>query len=250
MVCCLLAICGSFAIAGEKSTGSALSYTVDNAYVSKYMWRGIALNKDGAYQPAVTVSHNSGVSLNVWGSSDTTNVTDNRGHLTEVDYTLNYKWDTKLCGMNAGYVYYAFPNTSTFSTSEIYASACLSNAKFSPTLAAFYDVDESKGFYLNASTGYCCQLPGNKTALSTVDFAAKLGYGDGKHNELNYGARQAGFTDILLSASLPWKVSEGWKVTPSLSYTRVINDDLRDSLAARDVKNDNFFGSVTATYEF
>ena len=65
--------------------------------VSDYRFRGLSLsNKDPAFQPSITVTHESGFYASVWGS----NIADNGGDKVEVDLTVGVS--KEIGGFTAG----------------------------------------------------------------------------------------------------------------------------------------------------
>lgn len=250
-VCCVLATSSCVLYAQEDPTEAipTISTNLDLAYVSKYIWRGIELNPDAAVQPSLTVSHPNGLSFNFWGSMDTTDVVGESGSFTEIDYTLSYEFKAADHDMTAGLIYYAFPNTSFASTSEVFAGMCFGGA-LSPTLSVNYDFDEADGYYLSLSGGYACPTPWSKKAPE-VGLSAKVSYGSSDYNEFYYpGVTKGAFTDALFSASMPIAVNDKVTITPSISYSLAIDGDVKDSLEAAGLDENNFFIGVTASSSF
>ncbi|MBI2844188.1 MAG: hypothetical protein HYX78_12375 [Armatimonadetes bacterium] len=249
-VCCLVA---APAVTAQESVpdvlATGISTAMDLAYVSKYIWRGISLNPDPAYQPSLTVSHPTGLSFNFWASADTTDVSGNSGEFTEIDYTLSYDWTAKSGhAMNAGIVSYTFPNTSASNTTEVFGSMCF-GGNLSPTLAINYDFDEADGFYASFGTSYECPMPWKQKAPA-MGFAARVGYGSSGHNGFNYGAETSALTDFLIGVSLPIQIGEKVSMVPSVTYTRVIDGELRDALSAAGSDSTNFFAGLTVSSSF
>lgn len=247
MLCMLL---GSMVMAfASDDPLEEITAALDTAYVSKYIWRGNVLNPDPAFQPSLTFSHSSGLSYNLWASMDTTDIAGQSGSITEVDHTLSYEWNLKSVDMAAGYVYYAFPNTTFASTSEVFASACL-GGKYSPTLSVNYDVDEAKGAYFSLAGGYVCSMPWKKNAATEMNLSTRVGFATSDYNEFYFfGTDKSAFTDLVLTASLPYQAGK-WSVTPSVSYSIVLDGTLRDALSANNMDSDNFYGGVTLSVDF
>jgi len=247
ITCCVLAAFAVPAYCQDDSSAQAstISTKFDLPYVSKYVWRGSVANPDPAFQPSLTFTHKNGMSLNLWGSIDTTGINTEKSRFTEIDYTLNYAWNAGKMAMNAGVVDYVFPNTAIKTTSEVYACACL-GGKFSPAISVNYDFVEARGFYTAISAGYDCAMRWNKDAAIKMNFSGKLGFATADFNNYLYGVDKSTLTDFLLSASVPVKVANSVSITPSLNYSRVMDKSLRD--AVKDP--DNFFTSLTASYEF
>ncbi|MCL5103377.1 MAG: hypothetical protein M1133_04600 [Armatimonadetes bacterium] len=249
-LCLLLVLAGAgFSQDEEPVLAEGISAKLDIAYVSKYIWRGNVLNPDSAVQPSLTFSHPSGLSFNWWGSMDSTDIAGERGNFTEHDYTLNYAWNAGEKSMNAGYVYYAFPNTLFASTQEVYASACL-GGPLSPTLSANYDFDEARGAYVALAAGYCCKFPSSKALANPMTLSAKLGFGTASYNKFYFfGNDKAALTDFVVGASVPIEAGN-LTFTPSVSYSTVVDGGLRDSLSAGGVRADNFVAGLTVSSEF
>ncbi len=223
--------------ADEDLSAPSLTTKVDLGYVSKYIWRGIPQTPGAAFQPSLTVLHNSGLSANFWASRDA-----DAGEFKEHDYTLNYAWTRGGVGLNAGAIYYAFPNTSYASTSEIYASVGFPG-KFSPTVSVNWDVDEARGMYASAGIGYCCKISrGQQTPA--VNLGAKLSFSTAGYNRFWFGVDEATVSDFCLSASMPLTIGKG-SLTPALTYATVIDRTLRDSLAGSGLDEDNVIASLT-----
>lgn len=241
----LTAVVCALVVLGVSAQAQQVTTKLDVPYVSKYVWRGIVANPDPAFQPSLTLTHKSGVSLNLWGSADTTDVNKEQGHLTEIDYTLNYAWAAGKAGMNAGVIDYTFPHTSYPSTSEVYASTCF-GGKLSPTVSVNYDFKEADGYYASLSAGYACAMPWKKNAPTAMNLSARLSYASANYNKFYFSAPESAFTDLLLSASVPLSVGKSVSITPSLNYSTVVSSVLRDG-----VKDpDNFFTSLTASFAF
>ncbi len=223
---------------------AALSTRFDVAYVSKYVWRGIPQTSEGAVQPSLTFSHSSGLSYNLWASEDI-----DKGEFTEHDHTLNYAWNAGKLAMNAGYIYYAFPNTSYASTSEVYASACMGGT-FSPTVSINYDVDEADGFYASLGGGCACPVPWGKGTPTSLNLSARLSFSSANYNRFWFGKGKAALSDLYLSASVPITLTGKASLTPSLSYYTVLDSDLREGLDAAGLKPSNLVAAVTMSYAF
>ncbi len=221
----------------------SVAVKLDLPYVSKYVWRGTVPNPDPTLQPSLTLTHKSGVSLNLWASLDGTDINDEKGRPTEIDYTASYAWAAGKdggIGMSAGLIDYTFPNTTFADTKEIYASAAFTGT-LSPTLSVNYDYDEVDGYYIS--------LGGSKTApigKNSMSLSGRLSFATAKYNKVYLGANKNAFTDLLLSASVPFTVGKSYTITPAVSYSTVLSSALRDGVT----DPDNFFTSLTASFAF
>jgi len=242
LIICVVLVVSAAAYAEAESAAGSISTKLDVAYVSKYVWRGLVPNPDPSLQPSLTFAHSSGVSLNVWGSADLTDVNDEQNNVTEIDYTLDYA--TQLGGrrLNTGMIHYTFPNTSFDSTSEGYAALCF-DGKVSTSISANYDFDEAHGCYASVTAGYACTTPWQKGPEPGMNFSARVSYATSGYNQFYFGTDKAAFTDLLISASVPLKLASKISVTPSVSYSMVLDSALRDAVKAPD----NFWVGLTAS---
>lgn len=247
----LLSAAGMAPAQDECSGWSAVSTNLDLGYVSKYVWRGLVLNPDPAVQPSVTFAHPSGWSFNVWASMDTTDAGigigygDKSGSFTEIDYTLNYAFSALGKSMNAGVVAYTFPHTNFDETSELFYNVGF-GGMLSPSLSLNYDFDQVDGLYAALGVSHSVDMPLGENKTVPLSFAAKIGYATADYNDFYFGGNdKAAFTDAMISVSAPIAMG-GFKLTPTLYYTMVVDSDLRDAV----VDPDNFVIGLTGSYAF
>ncbi len=228
----------------QESEGSAVAVEASVDIAAKYVWRGLLLTDDPVVQPSVTLSVG-GLSLNIWGSIDTTDINEAGGEnyrLQEVDYTLSYGFSvSEKLGMAVGIIHYDFPGTVFDSTREVFVSAGL-DTFLSPSLAVYYDIDESDGLYINASVSHSVDL----TERLALGLSAAVGWGDDKNNAFYFGPDKSGLADLALSASLDYAVSANLAMSFYLRYTEIIDSDLENAVRDSDVFN----GGVNFTYSF
>ncbi len=97
------------AMAQEEEAAGPLDIEFTLAGVSDYRFRGISLSdKDQAFQPSLTVSHESGLYASAWGS----NIADNGGDNIEVDLTAGWSGQVGPIDLNIGGVYYLYPGVT------------------------------------------------------------------------------------------------------------------------------------------
>lgn len=103
----------------EEAASGPLDIEFTLAGVSDYRFRGISLSdKDPAFQPELSISHESGLYLTLWGS----NVADNGGDDIEVDVTAGWSGKAGALDLDIGAVYYLYPGASDFNYVEALAS--------------------------------------------------------------------------------------------------------------------------------
>jgi len=218
-----------------------ITTSFDLSYCTKYVWRGMAVNTEPVLQPSLTVNHSSGLSFNLWGNYDLTNINGNKGKFTETDYTLSYAWKPASTAYSAGILRYEFPNTIYPRTHEFFFNASF-DAPLSPVLALNYDFDQANGLYANFGIGSSCKL-GTAEAAKDINLSAKLGMATGNFNKFYFsGHSEAAFTDIYLGASLPLTAGKV-TVTPLVAYSSLLDGGIRDAYS----RPDNLMFCVTAS---
>jgi hypothetical protein len=197
---------------------------------------------DGSvFQPSVGVSYQ-GFALSIWGNVEMTDVNDSSGEFTEVDYTAEYSLSWEGWSFSGGVIFYDFPSTDVPSTTEIYGSVGM-DTLLSPTLTVYQDVDEANGTYANFSVEHSVVdlfNPWEGASVSAV-FSASVGYGSSDHNEFYYGADESAFTDALFSASVPIQVHEAVTVSPSISFSTLLDNSIRKAMG----EDDNVWAGIS-----
>jgi uncharacterized protein (TIGR02001 family) len=100
--------------AAEEEASGPFSVSGGVTVVSDYRFRGVSLSdKDFAVQPTITVSHESGLYVGVWGS----NIADNAGDDLEVDLYAGFAGGDAVT-YDIGLTYYVYPGVSAFNYVE------------------------------------------------------------------------------------------------------------------------------------
>ncbi len=104
------------AAAEEEEPTKPFTFELDLTAVSDYRFRGISLSdKDPAFQPSFTVSHESGFYGSVWGS----NVADNGGDDIEIDLIAGYATTLGTFDVDVNATYYAYPGADNLDYWEL-----------------------------------------------------------------------------------------------------------------------------------
>jgi len=218
----LLAVFWGFASLAEAYEN--VSFTANAAFNSRYVWRGIRLTDCWVFQPSITLDY-SGLSFDVWGNMDLGNANDKDFCISELDYTLGYFFAAGSYSFSLGVIFYNYPNTVYNATTELYLNLG-ADLPLSPSICVFREVDEADGTYVSLNLEYILPL---KNWHSSFDLDFSLGIGTKKHNEFYYGVGSGAVADLLLGVNMPFQIREGMIITPSLSYTTLLDGEIRRS---------------------
>ena len=153
--------------AEQKPDKPEFSGSVD--MLSQYVWRGIALSRNGiVFQPSMTVSYK-GFSANIWGNWDIYennpygSTAPNRGAAkwNETDFTFSYSKEViKNLTLTGGIIYYALDsNNSPYDSFEVFGGANYSFPWFDVSFQAYREVANFPGWYLTWSISKSITLP-------------------------------------------------------------------------------------------
>jgi len=143
------------------------------AVVSDYRFRGVSLtNKDFAFQPTLTVSHESGLYVGVWGS----NLAPNGGDDVEVDLFAGFSGGDGVT-YDVGAIYYLYPGASGLNYVEFAGKlgTTIGPAQLGATVAyvpSQNNTGNKDNIYIAGNLGV--GIPGTPVSLS-----ASLGLEDG-----------------------------------------------------------------------
>jgi uncharacterized protein (TIGR02001 family) len=99
----------------EEEAEGPITVSGGIALTSDYRFRGVSLSdKDFAVQPTLTVKHESGLYLGVWGS----NLAENAGDDIEVDIFAGFSGGDAVT-YDIGATYYVYPGVSSFNYVEL-----------------------------------------------------------------------------------------------------------------------------------
>ena len=219
-------------MAGESTDGeeqAGFGYEYSGTIASGYLWRGLLLTDGPVFQPSFTISQDE-LSLNLWGNMDLDNVNGLGGELSEVDLTLDYTREIGDCSFSTGVGYYGYPHTGIAGTNEAYVSISL-DKHLSPTVTVWRDFGETDGTYcaLELSHSFICN------SERTLDLSTGVGWGNSKNNAACFGVPSSALTDFYLGAGMQFDAGCGLSITPSVTYSRILDGALRKAAADDDV---------------
>ncbi len=229
--------------AGEKIT---LETSVD--WLSHYVWRGMLLTDEPVLQPSVTVSMGD-LSLNVWGNIDTTDINEageDDFRLQEVDYSLSYAMSPmEGVDLEAGFLWYTY--SSCESTGEVYGGVTFPCMILSPSLTAYYDVDEADGWYLNAGVEHAFAM----TERLSLILSGGLGWGTNNYHEYYYGERaHSSESDMLVQATLEYAMTDYLTLRAYTGYTELLDGDVERLGRQAYGDSDVLFGGLGMSFTF
>ena len=231
---------------GEEAKEWSLWLNLD--YFSKYVWRGLNIVDGPVFQPFLTFGYK-GFSLGIWGNQDWTNVNGDAGEFSEVNLSVEYSREWEDFFIDVGVLNYRYPTSEADpndpnsekekATTEVYGALGL-NVPLYPTVTLYRDVDEVDGTYVSLSVEQDIEeiLDRSPTVSLSIDFKAALGWGSEGHNDFYYGVDDSAFTDALFSLGFPVEIGDHVTLTPSVSYTILLDQEIRkknrddDSLVA------------------
>lgn len=212
----LVAFSGS-ALQAQDEKPWSLSF--DNAFVSKYIWRGQNLSNTASMQPGLAFSYG-GVTVSSWSNFAHTGFGDSGvagNHWTEHDLTVDYglQFGDKVAA-NFGWINYAFPNFNDGRYSnEIYGSVGIDTI-LQPSFAVYGDMHNGDGMYYNFGIGHSLAV-GNGVAMN---LSASLGVNQGQWIEITT------VSDVVLGVSFDIPMGDNVTLSPFYSYITG-NDSLR-----------------------
>ena len=240
----LLAMVISLCLGYTVSTASADVKVSGDVYAgmhSRYVFRGIDLSDNKwVSQFGADLSYK-GFTLSYWSNL----LTDDgvilgssfeSGDISETDVTLNYTFSpVKLLTFNVGNTFYSLENFED--TNEIYLKTTC-NTLLSPTLALYWDWDQSKetGLFYTFSLGHTFEL----VKGLGLNLGALIGY-----NQRNYSVSEAysNWNQYELSAGLDYSVTDSVKLSAVYTYSNAVSEKARE-LAG--VKDQSVFGFKAA----
>lgn len=202
--------------AGVPAVAQDASIGFDVGLNSNYNWRGLSLANKPVIQPDVWVSVY-GFTGGVWANVDPTKCDGSndicesgglRSGIAEIDYWLEYAHSFANASAKVGYVAYTYNKNNGFidntsNTGEIYGQVSLSGMPVTPTLAAWYDIDNVKGLYIQGQLVYGVKA----SPAVTINLGALAGLSAGQEVNTSPGSTEganfaeSGLTHVDLSAS-------------------------------------------------
>lgn len=218
------------AVAAADNDANRPVFTLESAYATKYVSRGVLLNDDPVIQSEAAVEWY-GFKAAVWGSQDTTGYNDREWTFQEADYTLGYSHTfgdlpvIQSLTLGGGWIYYHYPDQAA-NSQEVYLEASLDDVFLAPAVTVYYDTDDARAFYINPTVSHTFTLIQDRLEL---ELEGGIGWGDARFNRYNFcdDSLHEGFTDITATAELTYTVNENISCGPFLSVSEVLDNAAR-----------------------
>jgi hypothetical protein len=202
-----LALSAGFALADIDP----VQVTLDNGYLSKYIWRGFNYHDNGCTQSSATLTSGK-FSLNIWGNYNHGRHTGDR--FSESDYTLSFEDAFGDWNYSLGYVYYDNHGLGSVDSQEFYVG--VGNNRFfgKPQLTWNRDFDKGDVDYFSLDFGH--QFSNKKNGLPVT-----LTYGVG-YNQHQWRAAE-GWSDVHAGLVTPVRVTKGIVLTPGVYWSKSLD---------------------------
>ncbi|MCH7226574.1 hypothetical protein [Haloferula sp. A504] len=187
-----------------------------------------------------------GVSAGVWYASSDVPVAllggNTKINFDELDLYTGVSYSIGDLTLEAGYIYYYFPDTGTVAgllglgtsnTQEVYVGASY-DFSFGLSVGStwYYDFDANNGWYWDTSIGYTVELMECLDLELTGGIAFADGLGTQVSSRIGSVGTADGFQGYYLQAALPWEFRENVTLTPYVRYTAAEGDLATDVINA------------------
>jgi len=192
----------------------------DLGLFSHYVWRGITLTDGAVLQPAATITHANGASVNVWGNLDVDDANDMSGEFNELDLTFGYSTSVGKANLDFGFCQYTFPNTQFAGTQELYVGVGF-DVPLEPSLTLYYDIDEVDDYYGTLGVSYGTDI----TDAVSWSLAASVGFAGSDFAAAYTGGTSSGLYDGNVSLGLEY-AAEKLTFGVTVAYTDTLDEDV------------------------
>jgi len=234
-----------------------LNYGVEADVVSDYVWRGMVFSPGFVLEPYAYVSA-AGITPALWANVQ---LEDEYNTLDEVDFMISYGRPIDPLYLELGYVYYYLPpyeheepahiegteviTTDPTDTHDVFLIAAYSPL---PILTVYSDhyltaVGNPGGYYVDVGVGTGHAF-GDALAL---DAYFEVGVGNPKFNDYNMNRDKAALNLVETGVSVTACFLGVMYVRPHVSYTTLIDGDLRE--AAGEDNESFWFGGAAVGIE-
>lgn len=237
---------------------SPISVELSMDVLSDYMWRGMIGNDNPVWQPSVTLGYDLGdcgsVSANIWSTFDLTHkrgsATNSRraDGLQEIDYTLSYSVTVAGVGLEAGHIWYAYPNNNGSTDQELYATVSYETDYVTPSASAYWNYSDSAGndvscVYYQLALKHEFNLESIEGL--TITPSASLGFGGNAWTDCG-----TELSDQTIGVAAAYAITDNVSVGAQLNYTWIPSHALRVNDYMGEGKDQLLWGGVNVTLSF
>ena len=242
-----------------EAKASPVSAEVSVDFLSSYMWRGQICSDAPVWQPAATLGLDLGdfgaLSANVWSSFKLTNRREgspvrNMGN-QEIDYTVSYAKSFGDFDIEAGHIWYTYPNVDDGeSNEELYLSVAYNNPIMTPTATVYWDYRDNEDdglFYGNLALAHEFALTDDLTLTPYV----ALGLGSDAYLRAYVDdVNRTAFLDQATGVALAYAVTDWMSIGANVNYVWIVDRDARRADYMGCDKNQRVWGGLNVTFAF
>ena len=238
----LLLCLAGLAAGAHAETTHPVTFTVRTDAASSFVWRGMELNDEVVFQPALEMK----VKGWTFGTAATLDLDDDAAgkslqDFQRVDYHAGYAHEFGRVTVGGGVYFYDFPGTGMDDTTEGYVKVAVRYpCMFGLTL--YHDFDETRGEYANGFAGHRFQL----APRTSLDLMGSLGWGDRDNNAAWMGVDRNALSDFETRLSVRHSFNHIISMHGYAAYTVLCDDRLRDAVG----DDDNVHAGVGADFTF
>jgi len=215
---------------------------LDIPFSTQYVWRGLELNHQSVFQPAVRLN-DQGVEVEAIGNMDLTGSNGNRGKFTRWIYRAGLARRSREGEVALSYIYYDNEDVGYPKTQEV-ALEVRWGYPFFVGADVYWDFDNASGFYFNSSMGMLIDI-GPLRVIPRVG----IGYATKKYQEFYFGVREDTFLDVTASLAAELNIIGPLFVTVRGDYYELAKSGLRHS-EERVRRGENFWGEGSVSVRF
>lgn len=216
----------------EKKDEKKIGAGAELDFVSRYMWRGIALSESGVMNPSAWVS-GYGFTLLGWANY-VLGEEPYWGEFNEFDIYASYEFEKDAFSATATYQHYFYTDPEYApDTGEVAVKLAYAVKDFNVFTVQTVDVEEYPGAYFGEfGVGYEKGFDDDK-ALFEANF--KFGIGSDKFNKAYIGPDITAFNMVGGEAALTYSFNDHFYVKPHFCWTSLTDQELRDAVTDPDL---------------
>jgi len=243
----------------------AADVTVAADVLSAYMSRGSTCNDEPVFQPDIAFDMPLGFDFELWATMDLTDNEEScapktQGRWSEFDFILG--WSAPLpedcpLGLRVFSTYYTYPQDTAdndYDAGLELSADCILN----PTLAFIHECDHGDDIRFDLSVSHEFDLSqvlealtlelGGETTFGTKGWMSQYDVID-EETEVTTKKADAGFNDIMVSASLGYALTDAWNVSLVGGYGWLLGD-AKDSAKDNGEKENYGYAGLNTSYTF